>query len=215
MFDGHRELTLGTKRHIARIALASVLAYGPMVAIHAFCISGGGGWVIAGVEWFVFVPFLALLVGLITLPFALRSRTRQAAIAVLVVVGGLILCFIPARLAAYRLRMLGFSLAASRAQPLVQAIKRHVADHGRPPDGLLALIPRYIDRIPSGLPELEFVTGERARKGYGGNEWALYAVVPTGVLNWDQFLYLPDQRYPEVGYGGWLERVGDWAYVHE
>jgi len=28
-------------------------------------------------------------------------------------------------------------------------------------------------------------------------------------------LYFPKKDYPEKGYGGSLERVGDWAYVHE
>ncbi len=30
-------------------------------------------------------------------------------------------------------------------------------------------------------------------------------------VNWDMLLYLPSQRYPQDGYGGRLERVGDWA----
>jgi hypothetical protein len=34
-------------------------------------------------------------------------------------------------------------------------------------------------------------------------------------MNWDMFLYFPKQNYPKAGYGGWLERIEDWAYVHE
>jgi hypothetical protein len=44
-----------------------------------------------------------------------------------------------------------------------------------------------------------------------------YAVSPVGfggafLL---QFMYSPLPNYPERGYGGSLERVGEWAYVHE
>jgi hypothetical protein len=28
-------------------------------------------------------------------------------------------------------------------------------------------------------------------------------------------LYLPSGQYPEQGWGGTLERIDDWAYVHE
>jgi hypothetical protein len=41
------------------------------------------------------------------------------------------------------------------------------------------------------------------------------ANVSTAVLNWDTFIYFPNQRYPDVGYGGWIERIDRWAYVHE
>jgi hypothetical protein len=33
--------------------------------------------------------------------------------------------------------------------------------------------------------------------------------------SFDRFLYFPLQNYPEDGYGGSLERIGDWAYLHE
>ncbi len=36
-------------------------------------------------------------------------------------------------------------------------------------------------------------------------------------LDWKErlVLYFPNRNYPQHGYGGWLEPVGDWAYVHE
>ena len=203
------------RRHVRNVVVGSVLAYGPMVLIHGACIAGYGPWVIAGVEAFLLVPLLALLIGLLTLPFALRDRTRQDAVAVVVVAAGLFLAMVPALLVSMKLRMVGFRLAAKRAEPLVQAVERHVKDHGVPPDKLSDLVPRYLPGLPFGTPELEIITGDRARKGFHGNEWALSAVVSTGFINWDQFIYLPNQQYPERGHGGWLERVDRWAYVHE
>jgi hypothetical protein len=34
-------------------------------------------------------------------------------------------------------------------------------------------------------------------------------------MNWDLFYYVPGLVYPERGHGGHIERIGDWAYVHE
>jgi hypothetical protein len=49
---------------------------------------------------------------------------------------------------------------------------------------------------------------------YEGNSWVL--IVQTGVgWNFDRLMYFPNQRYPEQGYGGRLERLNAWAYVHE
>ncbi len=45
--------------------------------------------------------------------------------------------------------------------------------------------------------------------------WALQVLPPVFGVGFDLMLYFPKQDYPENGYGGWLERVGDWAYVHE
>lgn len=63
-------------------------------------------------------------------------------------------------------------------------------------------------------PKFEYVAGEKA-KSYGDNPWVLYVFTPSGGINFDQFMYFPKQNYPKHGYGGWLERVGEWAYVHE
>jgi len=45
--------------------------------------------------------------------------------------------------------------------------------------------------------------------------WVLSAMVSKNLENWDLFIYFPDQEYPERGFGGVIERLGAWAYVHE
>ena len=45
--------------------------------------------------------------------------------------------------------------------------------------------------------------------------WELRVRCPSGFLNWDVFHYWPGARYPDSLYGGSVERIGDWAYVHE
>lgn len=111
--------------------------------------------------------------------------------------------------------MYGFELAAARAGPMIKAIEEYTRYNGQPPEVLSALVPNYIDRLPPKLPPLEIVTDPKKLREYGDNPWALTALVSRGLLNWDRFIYFPDQAYPETGFGGGLERVEDWAYVHE
>jgi hypothetical protein len=117
-----------------------------------------------------------------------------------------------------RLRMHGFAALAHRSETLVAAVKAYDAKFGRPPDSLEALVPDFISGIPStgmrAYPKYEYLAGEKA-KPFDDNPWVLYVFTPSGGINFDQFMYFPRQNYPEHGYGGWLERIGDWAYVHE
>ena len=120
--------------------------------------------------------------------------------------------------AGYCLRMQAFHRLAYRSASLVDAIKKFEIQRGKPPDTLADLVPAFFPRVPStgmgGYPEYNYFTGSAAEE-YGRNRWALdvYAFGPG--LKWDRFLYFPDQAYPETGFSGRLERIGDWAYVHE
>ena len=46
-------------------------------------------------------------------------------------------------------------------------------------------------------------------------EWELRVPCSLGILNWDVFFYWPRETYPDYIYGGSVERIGKWAYVHE
>jgi hypothetical protein len=45
--------------------------------------------------------------------------------------------------------------------------------------------------------------------------WELRINCSTGFLNRDVFFYWPLQKYPPQIYGGEVEQVADWAYVHD
>ena len=198
-----------------RIMLLSLATCVPFVGIHALCLFGTG-WSVPGIELFLLVwsvAFMGVLIDLVLLAFP-RSRARAKA----TLCGPclvLLLLSVPAACAASAVRRLGFSLAAERAAPLVAAIERHEREQGRPPRSLAELVPRYLDRLPDRLPPLEIVTVDEAKQCYRGNDWVLRASVPSGFANFDQFLYFPNGDYPAQGFGGSLERIGAWAYVHE
>ncbi len=115
-------------------------------------------------------------------------------------------------------RMAAFHRLAERSAPIVQAIRAHESRHGASPADLAALVPEFLPNIPStgmaAYPRYEYYAGEEAAR-YNGNPWALVVFTPSGGINFDQFMYFPLQNYPDSGYGGWVERIADWAYVHE
>jgi len=172
-------------------------------------------WAKPGSEIAILPGLLAIPVALLSLPLLAFSRTRRVARVAAIASWALVIGTWIGVSAGHELRMSRFARAAANARPLVAAIRSFEAAHGHPPEVLSDVIPEYLEAMPEGLPPLRLVTGEKARTEYAGNEWTLVADVGIGFLNWDQFLYFPLQNYPAQGYGGWLEPVGEWAYVHE
>ena len=61
--------------------------------------------------------------------------------------------------------------------------------------------------------------GKCPRRQKGGlrflpNPWSLEVATSIGILNWDKFVYYPNQQYVSCC-GNRLEPIGDWAYLHE
>jgi hypothetical protein len=192
------------------IGCAAVL-YSPLLLAYAAPI-WGSGWRAGGVELLAVAVLGFMMVAICAVPFLLWRRVRTRALSTLVFSGIMFLAVIPALYAAWSLRSYGFHLVARRAEPLLAAIELYVSRTGRPPETLDALIPHYLPAMPDRIPPLEIITGDRARRNYYGNDWVLTADVSTGLLNWDEFIYLPNQRYPDrVSF----ERIGRWAYYHE
>jgi hypothetical protein len=159
--------------------------------------------------------FFALLPCLILLLF--RKTRLWSALILLTAVVTLAIA-IPLMPLAGRVRMKAFHRLEYRSAHLVHAITAYATDHGSPPETLDALTPNYIKAIPNtgirAYPVYQYASGDEAKK-WNDNPWVLYVDTPRGFLNWDMFVYFPKQNYPVTGYGGSLERIGTWAYVHE
>lgn len=163
---------------------------------------------------------LPLLASILVLPVAigLLFWKKYRTIAVKVVCSGLI-CFVVGfgglRLGR-NIRHQGFANVAQRSQSVVSAIHRFEARFGRPPDNLEQLVPEFLTNVPdtgiAAYPKYEYLTPADAL--YEGNRWILKVNAISGS-GWDVFLYFPLQNYPSAGYGGTIERIEDWAYVHE
>ena len=117
-----------------------------------------------------------------------------------------------------KIRMRAFDDLAKRSQPLVKAIEDFTAAHGSPPPSLKNLVPDYLAAVPKtrmmSFPDYKYKVGKEAQR-YEGNPWILSVPAPSGGINFDEFYYFPLQNYPRNGYGGSLERIRNWAYLHE
>jgi hypothetical protein len=142
-----------------------------------------------------------------------RQRLRRCGLCLVLVV-----CTIAGLRFAGSIRNEAFHRLAQHSNGLVTAIKNYERSHGAPPPSLNSLVPSFLDAIPdTGLaayPDYQYFVGDVARR-YEQNPWILVVPTPSGGINFDEFLYFPLQNYPQRGYGGRLQRMGDWAYVHE
>lgn len=190
-----------------------------ILALESLAVAPLGHWMLL----FLMAPYiyggLAAILAIPILPLvALRRSRRSMALAWLIAaVVYLPLLFLGSYLGG-RIRMQAFDRLAERSEPLVAAIQQYASDEGRPPGNLNDLVPKHLPAVPRtemmGYPDYVYLTGADAQR-YDNNPWALIVRTPSGFINFDEFLYFPLQNYPAHGHGGVLERVRDWAYVHE
>ena len=154
-----------------------------------------------------------VLGGIITCRHATRTQ------GVLLLICSIIYC--PATMLGYclgeKVREQAFHQFTQRSAPLVAAIRDYDSKHGQPPSSLDVLVPEWLPQVPwtgiGGYPNCRYALPTQPGQ-YEGNEWVL--IVETGHgLNFDTIMYLPRQNYPRQGYGGSLQPIDDWAYVHE
>lgn len=117
------------------------------------------------------------------------------------------------------IRMAAFDSLGQKSMGLVQAIEDFQHARGHLPSQLDELVPDFLPTIPStgmsAYPHFEYHAAADTPEQHSGNPWVLILHTPMGFPNWDMFMYFPHQNYPERGYGGRIQRLGNWAYVHE
>ena len=200
-------------------ALASLFLHGAIILIQWYVTSpiGFGGAILLQFVMFVFFPFLVIVLAVpVSLFLLLFRKTRRPGVTILVCGPVYILIGIALLHLASPSRMDGFRRLAGRSEPLVTAIHSFAENEGRPPVDLQELVPQYIAEIPkTGMPAYPTYRYSTGTNRWDGNPWVLYVNCTSGGINFDMFLYFPLQNYPRMGYGGSLERIGRWAYVHE
>ncbi len=118
-------------------------------------------------------------------------------------------------------RLAGFARVAENSKPLITAIERFHSETGKYPESLNELVPSYLASIPAtGIHRYRGYQYDPKGEGYFGGDgkkhaYALFIPCTVGMINWDSFQYFPEKAYPERMAGGSVERIGDWAYVHE
>ena len=173
--------------------------------------------------WGQMIYFLFLMAAILAIPVLviclLSPRTRQPSFFYLLISAVFIPCCIVGIMLGKKTRTVGMESFAQRSQALINAIKNYELDNNSPPPSLNDLVPNYIPTVPStgmmAYPEYRYHVGDETKEQYADNSWALSVLTPSGGINFDMMLYLPDHNYPPHAYGGWLETVGNWGYVHE
>lgn len=116
------------------------------------------------------------------------------------------------------IRMAAFRELGARCMPLVHAIESYERERGSLPESLEDLVPAYLDAIPDtgmgAYPAFDYLVMEDAAM-WLDNAWVLRLHTTIGGINFDQFMYFPNQQYPAQIGGNRLERLGEWAYLHE
>lgn len=195
-------------------------------AIPLVCIPAAGWWAVSayGHESILWQILFLIIPALLAVPLFLASliglgfqRTRFVSCVCILCSAMYLVAFIISVPIGEKIRMRGFHRLAERSKPLVDAVRAYEEKHGRPPDSLEALVPEFIASVPvtgmKAYPKYEYSVVTNANDH--DNPWIITIFTPSGGINFDQFMYWPLTNYPEHGYGGWIERVGDWAYVHE
>jgi hypothetical protein len=179
-----------------------------------------GTWFLLNAQLIYILPAIVAVLALPVLPVAAVSRKyRASALRLLVLSAVLVASTFAGAIVGQHVRMRGMGAMADRSAALTSAIERYERDNGVAPAALEDLVPGYLAEVPStgmmAYSRYRYLAGHAAEKQYQGNPWVLRVYTPSGGINFDTMLYFPNQNYPKQGYGGTLELVGDWAYVHE
>ncbi len=164
-------------------------------------------------------PFLFSLLAIpITLILSLWRRYRGESLKTMFICVTYFMVSLSFLLITVHIRHNAFVGLAQRSRQLVVAIHQFERKYGKPPNNLSQLVPEFLPSVPKtgmgAYPEYEYYLSSNPNE-FEGNSWILEVDTPNGGINFDKFMYFPKQNYPEVGYGGVIERIEDWAYVHE
>jgi hypothetical protein len=187
--------------------------------VHFLAAAPYGSTVFLWLELPLFLAFSLALGGMVvSLVLLINRRFRPVAIRTLIAAVILSAAVLMGIQWGWHIRMTAFHRLAERSAPLIQAIRAYESQHGSPPRDLAALVPGFLPSIPgtgmAAYPEYGyFVSQDLSEKE--GNPWVIIINTPRGGINFDEFMYFPLQNYPTKGYGGSLQRIRDWAYLHE
>lgn len=203
---------------VLRNTVLSLLAGGLVVLSQSIALGPNGK-----TTWMWQVDFVAGMIAfwcVIMIPVSvyrlLGSKQRRPATRTLLSSIAYCVVFYFAMREAIKIRKDAFHALAERSMLLVEAIEEYEKANNRPPPNLSALVPDYLPSVPStgmgAYPLYRYVTGQGDAPP--GNTWSLEVFTPSGLFDFDRFLYYPNQNYESHPWGV-LEPMGRWAYLHE
>lgn len=216
--DSHQEANPGVHLFPLKLVLLwSVLTGAFMIFADYYAVSPRGSSTLLTLRPFIALPILAAVPGiLIAAIYALCKSTRYVGLRWMFTCLAFVVLVIGSMYIGKWIRMGAFASLAERSAPLVEAIKRYEQQYEKPPDSLTVLVPEFLPEIPrTGMGAYPDYNYRVITRSSDGNRWELSVFTPTGILNFDKFFYYPLQNYPSHLCRNGVERVRDWAYMHE
>jgi len=206
-------------KQIGIAALASFILHSMIILIQWYVVSpfGFAGVFLLQFILFLFLPLVAVLLAmLVSLFLLLYQKFRRHVVTILACGSIYVLIGLSLIRLSVPVRMHGFQRLAIQSHSLVTAIEEYVKNEGHPPAMLQELVPQYLLKVPkTGMPAYPEYNYSTKTNLWNDNPWVLYVNCTSGGINFDKFMYFPNQNYPEKGYGGSLKRIEKWAYVYE
>lgn len=163
---------------------------------------------LAIVQSLVFAVAIAALVALVWGILLLISRRRDRGI--LFLLSALVVIGTGPVMGPYiqQFRHERFGEFAARSRPLLSAIDSYERDNGHPPKALEALVPGYLQEVPT--------TGMGAFPAYlystecHSSRWCLAVPVGATLLQWEALRYAPSQACTRgyICFDGWILDIG-------
>lgn len=199
-----------------------LLLNGSFIFSHYLTISENGLGIVSDmILWFAGLglllfrlsSYIIIVISIIGLIF---SKTRVISIIVLPLFVINVLIFPVTVNIGFTIRMNAFHKLAKRSKPLIEAVKNYENKYGNPPENLEKLVPEFLERVPktgmSAYPNYRYKTDPKVCYN---NPWVITVFCPLPGINFDEFMYFPNQNYQNMTTSPFLERVDDWAYYHE
>ena len=185
-----------------------------LLILFLFCIGTGSyltyeGYTLLLPSLIIAIPLTIALI--ISLVFLFLKKYKKVSIRIISSILLIYSCMVILIFFTWDIRRFALVEVTEKSETLISAIKSYNKEVGKAPSSLDELIPTYITKIPlTGMmryPEYQYNVSD--------DRWSLVIDTSLGVLNWDLFVYFSDQDYPEWMAGGSVERIKNWAYVHE
>lgn len=207
------------RRALWKLLLLSAFAGGAAGLGFTWCLcrleeQGNGGSSVFMLEMGMSLLWLCVVV--VGLPSLLLPKFRRAGLATLAACAALYAARDQTHHWPREVRLRAFERLAVRSQGLVDAIHAYEQEYSATPPDLTALVPEFLSEIPgTGMPscpnyEYAVMTDDLDPE----RRWDLKVSCPAGLINWDEFIYCPEEsRFdPDVDP---VTRLGDWFYYHE
>ena len=178
----------------------------------------GAPWMTMLSTFGVFIWLLVVVATVISLLLCIPQKTRKKWLLRFMCLTSISFFSVIGLMLIGKVRMNEFEKLGINSTYIIRAVEEFRSENGFYPTKLDQLIPGFLPQLPKtgmgAYPNYKIIMNNSNNETYE-NDWILMVDCPSGILNWDVFIYFPNGNYPKQAYGGYLKPIGNWAYVCE